>query len=622
MVVAEAERIMQGDWYALGARVRVMPDTVNWRAHPVSLVPTPAVHFSRVSCAAEVLGGDVKYLWEVNRHSELVRLAQAYWLTRRPEFAQAAVALLDSWIVQNPPGIGINWFSTLDVAFRAIAWCWTWALTADSPVWTDERIGRFLWTVAQCGRFIARYDSVHHSPNTHLTGEALGLIYIGAVFPELRHAARWRSLGARMLTEEVSHQFLADGMHYERSTGYHRYHLEFYLHALAIARGEAWADAFRDPVSRGADVSVHLRRPDGTWPVFGDEDGGTAVRLGTRDVTDQSDLLVVASGLLDRPELRARLGGDVTGLAWWMLDDEAWQRVTTAAGQREPPPSFSLGAAGYYGARDDFSDRGWYCVVDAGPHGGDATGHAHTDLGHVEIAHGERWLTVDPGSPLYSSNLERRNWFRGQRAHATVMIDGVELAVPSTPFGWRTVAPTPVAEVEDHDSYWHCRLWYTYSTPRGPVRHERHVILVRTWGVIVCDFLRASGLRALDVRWPLGVGPSNARLDVDARRLTMAGSQICWEASAGARLASTVEPTQRSPTFGVEKDASSLVLTSSMATLPLAVACAFTSDAEVTPTIEAEQDLVTVVIRATGRTRPIAFRFVPGMKPSPVEVRN
>jgi len=156
VVVAEAERILRGEWDALGAPVRVTGNTLDWRTHPVSRVPTPARHFSRVSYAADVLGGDVKYLWEVNRHAELVRLAQAYWLTKRVAFAEAALALLDSWIAQNPPGIGINWISTVDVAFRTIAWCWVWALTADSDAWSDERVGRLAWAVAHCARFIGR----------------------------------------------------------------------------------------------------------------------------------------------------------------------------------------------------------------------------------------------------------------------------------------------------------------------------------------------------------------------------------------------------------------------------------------------------------------------------------
>lgn len=584
-VIADAERILRGEWSVFGTPVSVAGNTVNWRTHPVSVVPTPAVHFSRVRYTPEVLGGDVKYLWEVNRHGELVRLAQAYWLTRRPAFAEAALALMDSWIAQNPPGIGINWIVTLEVAFRAIAWCWTWALTAESDAWTDERVGRLVWMVEQCARFIGRYDSVHHSPNTHLTGEALGLVYIGAVFPELRHAARWRALGAAILSDEVPYQFLADGVHYERSTGYHRYHLEFYLHALAIARAheETWAEPFSAPLSRGADASVALRRPDGTWPVFGDEDGGTTVRLGTRDVTDQNDLLVVAAGLLGRPELRAGPARDATALAWWLLGDDAWRRTSLETSRAEPPRAFALGAAGYVGARDDWSDQAWYCVVDAGPHGGDATGHAHTDLGHVEIARGPLLVTVDPGSPVYNGEPARRDWFRSQRAHATLMIDGVELAAPSTAFGWRRVAPTPAVESEDRETYWWCRLTYQYPLVSGSLEHERQVILVRSSGVVVCDFVRGIGTHAIVTRWPLAVRHAPVTLEDDSSSLAVESCRASWCGTTGTPVVASLEVTRRSPRFGVEVESSALVLASDACALPWSAVIAFTSQQDAPP---------------------------------------
>ena len=621
-IIADGERLVRGDWDALGARVRVSADTVEWRTHPVSLVRTPALHFSRVSYGTDVLGGDVKFLWELNRHAELLRLAQAYWLTRRPEFARVAIALLESWIDQNPPGIGINWISVVDVALRTMAWCWVWALTADCDAWTDERIGRLLWSVGRAGRFIAQYDSVHHSPNTHLTGEALGLIYIATVFPELREADSWRSFGTRILREEVPHQFLADGMHYERCTGYHRYHLEFYLHALAIARagGESWADGFCDWVGRGAEASAQLRRPNGTWPVFGDEDGGSTLRLGTRDVADQSELLVVAASLLDRSDLRAGIDRKATSLAWWTLDDEAWARTgALRTDDHRFVPSASLRASGYYTARDDWSVSAWYCAVDAGPHGGEATGHAHTDLGHVEIAHGRQLITVDPGCPVYTGEPKRRNWFRSQHAHAGVTIDGSELAVPSTPFGWARVAPTPAAEAEDRESHWVCRLWYAYPTPRGDVLHERQVVLVRSQGVVVCDLLRGGGPRTVTVRWPLGASRDSVCLDASASRLTIGDSRVRWHQSDGGTVTAAVEATRRSPRFGVEADASALVLTAINAQLPLAIAAAFTARSDPDVAMRQAEHGMDVMLPGAAEVGALTISFRAGALPRVVD---
>ena len=40
------------------------------------------------------------------------------------------------------------------------------------------------------GRHLETYLSTYFSPNTHLTGEALGLYYLGTVFPEFSDAER------------------------------------------------------------------------------------------------------------------------------------------------------------------------------------------------------------------------------------------------------------------------------------------------------------------------------------------------------------------------------------------------------------------------------------------------
>jgi hypothetical protein len=621
-VIADALRLSRGDWDVLGAPVRVTADRITWRAHPVSGAQTPAIHFSLVNYGAEEIGGDVKFLWELNRHAELVRLAQGYWLTRRPELADTAVALIDSWIEQNPPGIGINWVSAVDVAFRTIAWCWVWSLTAASDAWTDGRVGRLLWMVAHAGRFVARYDSVHHSPNTHLTGEALGLVYIGTVFPELRGAARWRNLGIRILQEEVPHQFLDDGMHYERSTGYHRYNLEFYVHALAIAsaHGERWADPFREPLARGATASVSLRRPDETWPVLGDEDGGAALRLGIRDVTDQSELLDVAAALLEQPALRAGIRGDASGLAWWLLDDAAWRRASPHGESTIPiGAAASLRTAGYYIARDEWSREPWYCVVDAGPHGGDVTGHAHTDLGHVEIAHGAHWIVVDPGCPVYTSDPARRNWYRSQQAHASVTIDDIPLAVPSTPFGWRSVAPTPAVESGDRGSHWWCRLWYAYPTPDAAVTCERHVVLIRGRGVVVCDVLRGVGQRAVTVRWPLGASRADTRVSEGGSDITTGDCRICWSAASTAALAVSIDASRRSPRFGFEVDTSTIVLSSTRVELPVVIATTFGSATSPNPMFQGVSNGMDVTLPDDGDAGGVAIAFRAGVAPEVLE---
>ena len=57
------------------------------------------------------------------------------------KYAQAIVTQLEDWLAQNPPLVGINWASMLEIGFRTISW--TWALhfllgqrSTASPGWS------------------------------------------------------------------------------------------------------------------------------------------------------------------------------------------------------------------------------------------------------------------------------------------------------------------------------------------------------------------------------------------------------------------------------------------------------------------------------------------------------
>ena len=70
--------------------------------------------------------GDHKIIWELNRHQHWLRLGRASWLTGRPQYAAAMIEQLESWLAANPPLVGVNWASMLEIGLRSISW--TWAL--------------------------------------------------------------------------------------------------------------------------------------------------------------------------------------------------------------------------------------------------------------------------------------------------------------------------------------------------------------------------------------------------------------------------------------------------------------------------------------------------------------
>jgi hypothetical protein len=509
----------------------------------------------------------VKFVWELNRHHELLRLAQAFALTGHAAYAEKSIGLLGTWWDANPRGMGVNWVSVLDVSFRAITWAWIRRLTAESAAWTPERVARLQLAVEQSARFIDAFDSVHHSPNTHLTGEALGLLVLGSAFPELPQASAWRDHGVAILQSEVTHQFLADGMHYERATGYHRYNIEFYLLASTIARasGEDWDRPWQDSLRRGLDALAALKRADGLWPVIGDEDGGSTLRLWGGAVQQHDQLLALGAAVFGNADWRRGLSEGSSSLAWWLgykVDDPL------------PLPEsgfevLDLPAAGYFGAR---SSRAWSVLVDAGPHGGDRTGHAHTDLGHVEIANAEGPVIVDPGCAVYTADLPRRDWYRSLGAHATLCIGGDRLAEPSHAFGWKSIAPQPEVSVSTEEWGWSARMHYALPSDHG-ITHERQVALIHGAGVLVIDFVTGIATTSLRWNWPFGTSVSD--IEKLGEGAVARGEHFVLSFVASVPVQSMLSPSRCSPTYGSERASVALDVRNDIVQLPVSSIAAF-----------------------------------------------
>ena len=94
------------------------------------------------------------------------------------------IAQWRNWINANPYPLGINWGSSLEVAFRSLSWIWVDQLlsgTADHEALRSE----LLPALAFHGRYIERYLSTYFSPNTHLLGEAVALLFLGTLYPQI-----------------------------------------------------------------------------------------------------------------------------------------------------------------------------------------------------------------------------------------------------------------------------------------------------------------------------------------------------------------------------------------------------------------------------------------------------
>jgi len=495
---------------------------IDWHFDPVHKVGAPLNFWSRVPYL-DPRYGDHKIIWELNRHQHWLALGRAAWLTGDRRYADGFRAELASWVAANPPLTGINWASMLELGFRAISWLWSAhffiALEDDSDgTWLVDLVVSLDTQL----NHISRHLSTYFSPNTHLLGEGLALYIAGRVLPELSRAASWADTGREILRAERKRQVKSDGGHAELSAHYHRYALDFYLLALAIARrtNDSCASEFAEVTSRLATFCRAIVGDNGFLPTIGDDDGGMLFPICGRAPADVRDSLSLAAALLNRQDLAIGAPPEET---LWMLGGDTSRLKRPEMTQSLPSRLFP--DTGYAVLRS----RDAQTIFDIGQHGFLNGGHAHADALSIVMSIQGKPFLVDPGTCTYTINTERRNLFRSTAMHNTVTVDDRSQSIPDLPFHWKSAANATIrlwtsgehfdAVEAEHDGYL-------------PETHRRVVVRDGSGLWLIADHVIGDGDHRMDIRW---------HLDRAWRLMQMAGNVVTvvhWDGIV-ARIAST-----------------------------------------------------------------------------------
>jgi Heparinase II/III-like protein/Heparinase II/III N-terminus len=500
---------VEGRFDLLGLKQLDFGNPLDWHLEPISGKRSALEHWSLVEEVDAAQSGDKKIVWELNRHQHFVLLGQAYWLTNDERYAKAFASQLSSWIEQNPPKLGINWISSLEIAFRSISWIWSLHFFKHSAALTSDLFWQALRVLYLNARHIETYLSTYFSPNTHLTGEALGLYYLGTIFPEFDDASRWRSAGRRILLEQLPLHVQNDGVYFEQSSYYHRYTTDFYTHflLLAAANDDSLPDIVGNKLQQLLDHLMYITRPEGTMPLFGDDDGGRLMIFDPREPkNDCRSSLTTGAAIFRRADYKFVAQKPAREILWLLGPDglERFENIEPAEPRKQ---SIGFSQGGYYVMRDGWTADANYLLFDCGPHGVSNCGHAHADALAFELATNGRTLLVDPGTFSYTGSSEARNWFRSSPAHNTLTLDSESSSVSAGPFSW-----TSIAKIE-------CTSWLSrggfdfvsgrhdgYQRLEAPATHIRSILFVKNRYWVVLDEIESKGNHNADLWFHFDAG--------------------------------------------------------------------------------------------------------------------
>ncbi len=488
-IIRRAEKLLSGSYDLLGhtglSFGGALPD---WHFDPIARKHSPLRHWSRFDENDPSETGDKKAIWELNRHQYFTTLGQAYWITGDETFADAFLAHVQDWIEKNPPKLGLNWISSLEIAYRSISWIWAFHYFKNSSSFRPEIFVKMLNGLVCNAQHIERYLSTYSSPNTHLTGEALGLYFIGTFLRGFAGAERWARIGYEILIGELERQIRADGGYVEQATHYQRYTADFYL-ALAILRraeGRRLDTVHEAKLAKLLEFLMCLVQPNGEAPLTGDEDGGRLHFFDDRGIADLRPTLSVGAAVFNDGRLKFASGDASVELLWLMgpaglAAFDALNRVP----MRETARAFQ--ESGVYVVRDSAN----FVVIDCGQHGFMNCGHAHADALSFVASFLGMPVFVDSGTYTYTADRNARDYFRSSSAHNCLTVNGSGSAEPDGPFSWKHWPDSKVLEWNCDDTEVVFRGLHN-GYERFGVEYEREFRIGRSSGVFLIDKVRTN----------------------------------------------------------------------------------------------------------------------------------
>ena len=537
--IHRAESVLSGRFNVFSLPQADLGFPPNWHKDPKTGTVSPLDFGKTLNYRDEAIVGDIKYLWEPNRHLELVHLAQAWHLSGESRFLDGARTLLDSWFEQNPYPLGVNWTSSLEHGIRLINWSFAWHLFGGEhsqlfagAVGADLR-RKWLGSIYQHCFFIGGHFSRFSSANNHLIGEYAGLFIAAVTWPLWPDSARWLEESQRGLEREARAQNAEDGGNREQAIWYHHEVADMLLLCGLAGRANRtelsagyWSrfEAMLEYIASLMDVAGEL-------PMIGDSDDAVIVDLGIeRDV--YRSLLATGAILFERGDLKAKATA-FDDKSRWLLGDDAQRRfdAISSAGSQLPIHR-AFRETGYYILGDAFETADEIrLIADAGDLGYlSIAAHGHADALAFTLSVGGHEILVDPGTYSYHTQQVWRDYFKGTSAHNTVRVDRLDQSSSGGNFLWLRHAGAECLEFSPGTSE---DVWLAqhdgYAGLPDPVTHKRKIHFDKHSHVLhVTDSLLCSARHEVELHWH---GSEHATVRLEDQFVRIATGDVMVEIS-------------------------------------------------------------------------------------------
>lgn len=363
-------------------------------------------------------GDDPEWIYAFNRMVFWITLGKAYAITRDERYARTFVRQCTHWIKnvkRDDPANAPAWRS-IEAGLRLEYWQKAMQYFKDSAEITDEFVELFYGSVVEHAEFIMGIWNDYNLMSNWGVLANHGLFIAGVMLPDSTRSMKYIDEAKRRLALEAEMQVFRDGTHWEQSPMYHNEVLHDFLDVLILAQRNdiELSPLLYQRVKAMCVNTMHHHKPDHNEIAFGDS-----------DEMDFRDLL--SKGAVVFAEPKFKFGGHAKGDMECVFDlGEIGLAQLEELGAIKPdatdmafPDSGSFYFRSGWGELDTFLH--FYC-------GTLGAGHSHADKLHLDIFSRGEDVLIDAGRYTYVFGEERR-YFKSQRMHNTLMVDGEELYV-------------------------------------------------------------------------------------------------------------------------------------------------------------------------------------------------
>ena len=329
--------------------------------------------------------GSAKHVWEVNRLLFLPQLCLNYKKTGDKLYLVKFMNFIDSWIIENPYLLGVNWYSNIEVNLRLINWFMCWEIINGPALMRSETSFRefaenkwFSLIYLHC-RHSGNHLSKYSSANNHLISEYAGLFIAASVW-KFKESGRWQKFAKKGLEREIEKQHTKNGINREEAAEYIQFITDFFLVSYLVGNKteNKMSSRYEQMLMKIFDYIYAFTDCSCNYPKYGDEDDGQVFRFSRKLENNFLSLLTTGAFLFNRPEYIKSSEADLKSRL--LMGNEVDGMVKSVQGKMNRQKSAFYPEDGHFIFRNIINNHEVFLHFDAAPLGYLAiAAHGHAD---------------------------------------------------------------------------------------------------------------------------------------------------------------------------------------------------------------------------------------------------